>query len=322
MIVAWLFIIALIGGVVYFSVQVSQDKQSKDQLVKRAEHLAQGHESAEEVLARLQDARTKAENEVERLQFFTDSPSSSFALASFEEYNYEQVAGSVAKKIDFVFDNRKVSVSNDTSVQTRIATDRRQINEVLAKWKALVNNQTPATNPSSVQSTAATYAAEIKSYIFDLQNIVASLTPENSGLTAEEIIAYRNTVAETINDINQALSNISQTTVPPVVVQEQQQIVQQAQQQVSNIEDELIQITTPFAPVIDPLAPDNSNGNNPNNPPVNNAPPADPSAAAADPVIQNPSSGPSGPPGSRFIPPLPVQDPSKPKLIEGANPTI
>jgi hypothetical protein len=297
----------VIGGATYAGIRLHSDAQGKDDLVKKAEQLATGHASAEQIAAELVKARADAQAEGERLNLFVNYPTSPEALAAVREEVYENIFETIDKLTIAVKVSLKQGV--EAKLQEAIAAEKAHIQEVLKEWKELVTNPKANTDPTAA-AKAAEYAAEIQTDIQDLKKIVDQLTPGTSGLTPAEIAAEKAAVEDAIEDIQQAVSDLGQPVVPPNVVQDQQQDVNNAQNNVNNLQQDLNDANNP-----------NNQGNNTQDPTI---PSPDNTTSPGDTTSPNSHSSGGEPaepnyPGTRYEPPAPVQDPSKPKLIEGAN---
>ncbi len=308
-ILASLFILVIIGGATYAGIRLHSDAQGKDDLVKKAEQLATGHASAEQIAAELVKARADAQAEGERLNLFVNYPTSPEALAAVREEVYENIF----ETIDTLAGAMKASLKQgvETKLQEAIAAEKAHIQEVLKEWKELVTNPKTNTDPTAA-ATAAEYAAQIQTDIQDLKKIVDQLTPDASGLTPAEITAEKAAVADAIADIQQAVSDLGQTVVPPAVVQQQQQDATNAQNTVNNLEQELNAANNPSG-----NTQGNTNQDSTAPSPDTTTSPGDTTHTNSNPLVETPSA--PNYPGTRYIPPAPVQDPDKPKLIEGAN---
>lgn len=317
MVISSLFVVALVGGGVYAGVRIHNENQEKDAQVARGQHLATTHASAEQVAAELAKARSVASAELERLNLFINYASSPQALAVVREEVYDNILNHVMDAAD---DIAAQTILKGTAtpalqqLQQKISEDRQKIAEILQEWKKLINDPVASVAPGAA-ATAAGYAKEVKTYIDELKKLVDQLTPDNSGLTPDQIAADQNQVNSIINETNQALSDINQPSVPPSIVQQQQQDVKDTQSKVDDLQQTLTTIndsstpsdtgsgTTPdTSSTPQPQTTDTSGGggSNSNNPPA----PSEPSAPI---------------PGTRYVPPLPAVDPNKPKLIEGTN---
>ncbi len=315
------FMLALVAGGVYVSIRIHDDEVGKDQLVKKAEQLATGHASAEQIAAELAQARIEARKELERLNLLTNYPTSAEALAAVRQEVYEQVLIGVLARVDAVVGD--LAGVNPTSAQQnierQIVAEQEHIRQLLEEWKQLVSNSSLNSNPAAA-TQASQFAAEIKQDIQDLKHLTEQLTPENSGLSPAEITADQTAIDNAIAEAHQAVSNLSQTTVPPSIVQQQQQTVTNAQNTVTQLQQNLQQTTNPPA--------GSSSGQNSTPPPGTNTgggSPGDASASdttsslnSSDPNYQAPLS--PNYPGTRYVPPVVSPDPNKPKLIEGQNP--
>src|SRR3989344_1621052 len=308
-IVASLFILVLVGGGVYGGIRIYSNARDKDALVERAQQLATGHASAEQIAAELIKARETARAEGQRLNLFVNYPSSPDALAAVREEIYENVFNVLIPKTEAILTNietsKMASAMPQAILKSKIETDQKHVRVILAEWQNLIGNPISNSNPATAIQVAQ-YATEVKAYVQELQQLVQQLTPDNSGLTPTEIVA----------EIEQAILDLSQTTVPPAVVNQQQEDLNDAQNQVNELEQELEDVTNP---------PDTQVSNqNPIIPPIsgqgNEIPSSDSGTLPTD-SNQTPSSQTSSQnlPGTPYIPPVPYIDPSKPKLIEGAN---
>src|SRR3989338_406234 len=318
-IVASLFILVLVGGGVYGGIRIYSNARDKDALVERAQQLATGHASAEQIAAELIKARETSRAEGQRLNLFVNYPSSPDALAAVREEIYENVFNVLIPKTEAILTNietsKMASAMPQAILKSKIETDQKHVRVILAEWQNLIGNPISNSNPATAIQVAQ-YATEVKAYVQELQQLVQQLTPDNSGLTPTEIVAEVEGINEIVAEREQAILDLSQTTVPPAVVNQQQEVLNDAQNQVNELEQELEDVTNP---------PDTQVSNqNPIIPPIsgqgNEIPISDSGTLPTD-SNQTPSSQTSSQnlPGTPYIPPVPYIDPSKPKLIEGAN---
>jgi hypothetical protein len=156
-----------------------------------------------------------------------------------------------------------------------------------------------------------------------LQQLVQQLTPDNSGLTSQQIATDQAAVDVAVEQIQQAVSDLSQPVVPPTIIQQQQQNVNNTQNQVDNLQQQLNNANNP------PVGQGSEQNQNPGQtPPSGTSPDAATNPASPDNSGSSSSDNPLyvpptiNLPGTRYIPQEPVQDPTKPKLIEGANPGL
>ena len=308
-IISSVFILALVAGGVYVSVQIRDDEAGKDALVKSAEMLATGHASAEQIAAELAQARIDARVELERLNLLTNYPTSAEALAAVRQEVYENVLTDIVGRIDRVIGDLKASQPSPAQlkIQQNIIAEQEHIKQILEEWRQLVSNPSLNSNP-----TAAAHAAQIKQDIQDLKKLVEQLTPENSGLSPSDISADQSAVDQAIKDANQAVSDLAQTSVPPSVVQQQQDDTSAANQHVADLQHDLQEANNPSGQSSTPSSDDGTGNTDTSVVPDNTSSPN-----SSDPNYQPPSS--PNYPGTRYVPPESAQDPDKPKLIEGAN---
>lgn len=312
-IISSVFILALVAGGVYVSVQIRDDEANKDALVKSAKQLATGHASAEQIAAELAQARIDARVELERLNLLTNYPTSAEALAAVRQEVYENVLTDIVGRIDRVIGDLKASQpsSAQLKIQQNIIAEQEHIKQILEEWRQLVSNPSLNSNPTAA-AQASQYAAEIKQDIQDLKKLVEQLTPENSGLSPSDISADQSAVDQAIKDANQAVSDLAQTSVPPSVVQQQQNDTSAANQHVADLQHDLQEASSPSGQSSTPSSDDGTGNTDTSVVPDNTSSPN-----SSDPNYQPPSS--PNYPGTRYVPPESAQDPDKPKLIEGAN---
>jgi hypothetical protein len=314
-IISSLFVVVLVGGGVYVGVRVHNQNQEKDAQVARGQQLATTHASVEQVAAELAKARSVASAELERLNLFINYASSPQALAVAREEVYDNVLNHVMDVADDIAAQAKLEGTATPALQQlqqKINEDRQKIADVLQEWKKLVNDPVASVAPGAA-ATSAGYAQEVKTYIDELKKLVDQLTPDNSGLTPAEIAADQNQVNIIIEDVNQAISDINQPSVPPSIVQQQQQEVKDTQSKVDDLQQTLTTINNPSTPS------DTGSGTTPDTSSTPQPQTTDTSGGNSSPNQPAPSE-PSAPiPGTRYVPPLPAVDPNKPKLIEGTN---
>lgn len=302
-----IIMIAVLGFAgAYAYTKIHQDQAQKDALVRQAEQLATGHASAEEIAAELADARTTAQKELDRLDLFVNYSSSPEALAAMREDVFQNVLNVFAKNTESVFKDinnskNQQAINSQNSIQAKIAADQAHIQDILQQWKALVTN--PVTNSSPGAAVkASTYATQVQTDVKDLQQLAQQLTPGNSGLTPQQIAADQATIDVAVQQIQQVILDLSQTVVPPAIIQQQQQVVDSTQNQVNNLQQQLIDANNPPDASSNQASPGNVGSGSGGTPPY------------VPPTINLP--------GTRYVPPVSVQDPTKPKLIEGANPGL
>mgnify|MGYP000904673521 CR=1 FL=1 len=309
-----IIVIALIWGGIRIVQEVRTDSSQKEARIQEAQRRAAQIPSAEQILVELNQARAAVRVEVERLNVLMTSPRSPEALAIMREEVYQDVSGSILARADAVLKDitatkGTVATVAQTKLQIQIAEDRAHIQEVLTEWKELIQNPTSSGGSSAAQQQ---YANEIKTYIKELQELVTTLTPENSGLTPQEIADDKAAVAAAIKEADQAIAALGSPSVPPAVVQQQQDVVADAQHQVENLQQQLDQINNPSSSgtgeTSSPTTGGNTDTQQDTTPPTN---PSSPSSPHVDPEPQQP--------GTRYVPPPVVDDPNKPHLIEGAN---
>jgi hypothetical protein len=307
-IIASLFILVMVGGGVYAGIQLHSDAADKDALVKKASQLGTGHASAEQIAAELAHAREVAQAESARLNLFVNYPTSPEALAAVREEVYENVLNAI-DKIDITVKPAPAQPTAQEKLKEAIAAEKAHIQDVLNQWKELVSNPKANTDPAAAIK-ATEFANEIKTDINDLKKIVDQLTPDNSGLTPAEIAADKNDVNNAINEVQQAVTDLGQNTVPPEVVQQQQQDANNAQNNVNNLQQDLNNANNP-----------NNNTNQGDGNSNQTAPEPGQTTSPGESSSNPPADQPGEPtyPGTRYVPPPSAQDPDKPHLIEGAN---
>src|SRR3989344_103389 len=209
-------------------------------------------------------AGEKLNKEKEILDTLTNSLRESFALA-FSVQDQMKKASSLVARTDFMFTNTyganpELIVQNPlTSIL--INNERKNVNLLLSEWKTKTNilsiDQIDVSGSEKIKQDVQT----IKTFIEHLSQIVASLTPENSGLSQFEIDAYASAIP-TSEDINEVLASLQiaiensvepesnptsssptpNSTVTPEEVVLQQEVVTEAQTEVTLLQEQLAQI--------------------------------------------------------------------------------
>jgi len=125
-------------------------------------------------------------------------------------YNFGQNA--ILTKTDILFDDAttvspKLKVRTAETVRLRIEALRSNITDILNDWRNLINNlpSTPTIASPDTATLANQYADQVRDFILELVDLVEDLTPENSGLTPEEIEIYQDIVADAVSDVDDAL---------------------------------------------------------------------------------------------------------------------
>jgi hypothetical protein len=137
--------------------------------------------------------------------------------------------------------------------------------------------------------------------------LVVAVQPTEGPTSADQ-----SAVDQAIKDANQAVSDLAQTSVPPSVVQQQQDDTSAANQHVADLQHDLQEANNPSGQSSTPSSDDGTGNTDTSVVPDNTSSPN-----SSDPNYQPPSS--PNYPGTRYVPPESAQDPDKPKLIEGAN---
>ena len=99
---------------------------------------------------------------------------------------------------------------DDAVLLGHIEVMRRDITQTLISWrellKTIATTSIEAATPSVVKKVTE-YADTVHEYITELQNVVDSLTPENSGLTQPEIDSYKAAVSTAIDETTPTTTN-------------------------------------------------------------------------------------------------------------------
>ena len=116
----------------------------------------------------------------------------------------------------------------DSLRREEISLKRRQISEVLARWKArlaIIADDDELISPLTLSGLIANAENDsnlVRSYVRDLDELVKELSTANSGLTAAQINSYQSLVSNAFAEAAQALAVIAQiqlTAAESVVVE-------------------------------------------------------------------------------------------------------
>lgn len=130
--------------------------------------------------------------------------------------SYEQARGIVNEKTDIFFKDAngtspELNIKTKDNVTKKLLDQKRtEINEALALWVTHIDTATSVELRANLVLESNRNIGIIAAYIDSLGNVVAGLTPQNSGLSQTQISTYTNTVA-------QASTAIEELTAPTVV---------------------------------------------------------------------------------------------------------
>lgn len=191
-----------------------------------------------EILADLEKAKAELESASAKLgdldsQFHSSGPSAII-----------NIQGSYTLSENVMSQTENISIKNDLDLE------RPKINQMLKVWKDHVAVLSVETINQNTISEAKNNLTTIKVYLEELKNIVANLTPANSGLTQQEIDSYKILVAGKVIEVSSAVSEMSNTKLPDSTkaivtitqedVQAQNIVVSKAEDKVATLEQELI----------------------------------------------------------------------------------
>ena len=140
------------------------------------------------------------------------------------------------------------STAMSGSVEARIIERRANINRLLREWQQKVSVALAANASQETINALIRDILEIKSFAAELLGIMESLTPDNSDLSAADILEHINDLGETLAEIDQILADLNHgAPIPPVVaptvtpeeVIVQEHIVEAAEQEVKKAEENL-----------------------------------------------------------------------------------
>ncbi len=178
-----------------------------------------------------------------------------YGIASDE---FKNVSSAVSKTDVFFFDvngKPQLKITTKADLQQKINAKRQNINTILSAWKRKVSISQASTITSATINDLVLDAQEIEEYVNELAQIVDLLTPENSGLSQEEIDAYADLLSQVLSDITGTIATLVVTSTSPqpasptqtVIVtvsdiENQQAEVDAAQAQVDALAAQLAQI--------------------------------------------------------------------------------
>ncbi len=151
---------------------------------------------------------------------FTRGSGGTFIPAAYIKNAYVADNEAVTDKTDVLFSNPttanpEIIIKTDPNVQAHIDTMRAEITTTLNDWKALVQDVNQNGPSQSSDASVQQYANDVEQYISELKLIIDNLTPDNSGLTPEEIAKDQVAVDAAIQEADQAIAIIDTPPPPP-----------------------------------------------------------------------------------------------------------
>ena len=232
----------------------------------------------EELKAAILRTQTKLKKEQETLSSTTDDLLRSFPLGTSVQ-DHMQKFSDLVHETDFIFDDADTSnpelILKNVGASLLLNEKRKTINILLGEWqKKMGVSSLPGFNLADSQGVKAD-TANIREYIKQLGDLLANLTPENSGLSQDEIDAYLaelpsvGAVDELLATlqvaINTSTNNSTNQNIPVAqsnanalvsTVVTQQSIVQETQNEINNLQNQLSQVNQQIAqstPIPDPV---------------------------------------------------------------------
>ncbi len=267
-----IFGLAVIVTVVYMVGAIRNRERSADDLLNSASNLVNttGGRSVEQIMADLASARSTLQVEIARLSELRRASGAESVYLSALRIEYGTAEDALFKNADALFNNARsknptIRIGVSSTVQASINASRAHITDILNAWQTLLNGPQTSTTINTIHG----YEKALQDYLKQLENLVHGLTPENSGLTPQEIVRYQDDVNGAIDQVKKIIDvtadaitpNPNPTTTPPVgsgqQVDIQQKVVDDLQDQVDHLEDELIKATStpPINPIITPVNP-------------------------------------------------------------------
>lgn len=221
---------------------------------------------------KIAEAQDKLESETSKLNYLSGVFRDFNPVFALVQDHYSMIEDAV-KKTDPLFrepdsTRPQLKIKAKDQLKKDLEARRAEINERLNKWRQMATLASVGDTISVPLSTLQSDAAEIQSYINEVADFVATLTPANSGLTQAEINVYvdamttaSQNVASVIASLTQAIANVpttpaqspSQTqTVTASTVAQQQAVVDALAAQVAALQQQLNQITTGQTPTTTP----------------------------------------------------------------------
>ncbi len=214
---------------------------------------------------KIADAQERLESETSKLNYLSGVFRDFNPVFSLVQDHYDMINDAV-KRTDPLFrepdsTRPQLKIKAKDELKKDLEARRSEINERLSRWRQMATLAT-AGDPGSVPlSTLQSDATEIQSYINEVAEFVATLTPANSGLTQTEINTYvdamttaSQNVASVVASLTQAIAS-TPTTPPPTqspaqnqtvtatTVAQQQAVVDALAAQVAALQQQLNQIT-------------------------------------------------------------------------------
>lgn len=213
---------------------------------------------------KLAEAQDKLESETSKLNYLSGVFRDFNPVFALVQDHYNMIEDAI-NKTDPLFrepDSARpqLKIKAKDQLKKDLEARRAEINERLNRWRQIATLVSVGDN-SVPLSTLQSEAAEIQSYINEVADFVATLTPANSGLTQTEINTYvdamttaSQNVASVVASLTQAITNAPATptqtstqttqTVTASTVAQQQAVVDALAAQVAALQQQINQITT------------------------------------------------------------------------------
>lgn len=273
-------------------------------------------EEASRITKELAVARQNLQNESNELNDLERAFRAMFPFYGIASDEYKNISNAVLKTDLFFIDangNPKLKITSKSDLQKKINDQRTHINLLLNNWKQKLSASQASAITRQTINNLVSDAQVIEEYVNDLSSVINLLTPENSGLTQEEIDSYQQVLTDVNNQLSSSIAtlvvtatNTQQSTQTQTATQaetqtvtaqdlaNQQAIVAATQAQVDALAAQLAQIQA----LIDQAL-----------------------ASSTQPVIQKTSTQPRniGTQRGDYVPPDLIIQPGPPGLVEGEN---
>lgn len=264
-------IVVLVAGMLFIALVIQNLGDKKFERNEYAKPVIKEETISAEEMARLEkelyDAKLNVDWQSSRLATLLGEPS--VEKVSAEKSKVEKTKIGLKKALaDSYAVALNASKKGDVpfvKTYTEIVAKKKQIDTMLAIWKDAIT----AGNPPGA-STASGYLGQVNDYLEDVQTVLNTITPKNSGLTQEQINEYKEDIIESIAEVTNAVTaiNEAQTTVQnaeedlnaaesvgnPQAIEEQTQKLIEAQAEVADIEEAISEVP-PSSTTIPPVTP-------------------------------------------------------------------
>ena len=230
-----LLAIGVIGGSVYLYTYSRDRDQAISDALSSSQKIIKAANTLSDPAARLAEAKARLSQATIDLNLLIQKSDGEAAAQAIINNEYSDAALAV-NKTDVLFNNPDSNnpqlkiKTQDPTVQQQIDAKRLQITQILIQWESLFGSSTPnSISQNSIQSVLLSSSVKIdpalikkaedeiiivQTYLQQLQVIVAGLVPDNSGLTAAEIIQDKALVADAkkqVDDIVSVMTSVETT---------------------------------------------------------------------------------------------------------------